>query len=312
MKVDVIIPSYKPDEKLIKIFNMLAVQTVKVNKIIVMNTEEKYIANLFLGRSYDEAARCVEIHNLTQWEFDHGATRNAGASYSDADILIFMTQDAVPRNEYLIEDLITPLSDENVVVSYARQMPDENSSLSERFTRSFNYPDKDAVKSLKDLKKLGIKTFFCSNVCAAYNRAYFDACGGFAGQAIFNEDMVYAGNAVKAGKSIAYACSAQVIHTHEYTNKQQFKRNFDLAVSQAMHPEIFEDISSESEGKKYVMAAFTYFKSNNRAGLIVPFVITCVWKYAGFRLGKKYEKLSKRRILKYTMSPLFFKKLWYD
>lgn len=312
MKIDVIIPSYKPDEKLIKIFHMLAVQTVKVNKIIVMNTEEKYIDNLFLGRSYDEAAKSVEIHNLTQWEFDHGATRNEGASHSDADILVFMTQDAVPKNEYLIEDLIEPLSDENVVVSYARQMPDENSSLSECFTRSFNYPDKDEVKSSRDLKQLGIKTFFCSNVCAAYKKSYFDACGGFVKHAIFNEDMVYAGNAVNAGKSIAYASKAQVVHTHEYTNKQQFRRNFDLAVSQAMHPEVFEGISSESEGKKYVMAAFTYFKNKDRAGLIVPFVITCVWKYAGFRLGKKYEKLSRRRILKYTMSPLFFKKLWND
>ena len=310
MKIDVVIPSYKPDEKLIKIFHKLAVQTVKINKIIVMNTEEKYIDNLFLGRSYDEAARTVEIHNITQWEFDHGATRNEGASYSDADILVFMTQDAVPKNEHLIEELLKPLTEEDVVVSYARQMPDENSSLSECFTRSFNYPEKDIVKSSKDLEQLGIKTYFCSNVCAAYKKSYFDACGGFTKRTIFNEDMVFAGHAVQSGKSVAYASGAQVVHTHEYSNKQQFKRNFDLAVSQAMHPEVFEGISSESEGKKYVLAAFSYFKERKKSYLIIPFIVTCVWKYMGFRLGKRYEKLSHRRILKLTMSPMFFRKLW--
>ncbi|MFT3982541.1 MAG: glycosyltransferase family 2 protein [Lachnospiraceae bacterium] len=310
MKIDVIIPTYKPDDKLKKIFHMLAVQTVKVHKIIIMNTEEKYLNHQFSQGAYEEVAPIVEIHHITQEEFDHGFTRNEGASYSQADVLVYMTQDAVPQDTHLLEELIKPFSDETVAVSYARQVPDVNSSLAECFARVFNYPDRDELKSAEDLKRLGIKTYFCSNVCAAYRKPLFEEYGGFVKSTIFNEDMIFAAGVIKHGKKIAYASGAIVVHAHNYTNRQQFKRNFDLAVSQAMHPEVFAGISSESEGIKYVCAAFRYFKERGKGHLILPFVITCGWKYMGFRLGKNYDRLSRRRILKYTMSPRYFKKMW--
>jgi rhamnosyltransferase len=60
--------------------------------------------------------------------------------------------------------------------------------------------------------------------------------------------MIYAAKVIENGYQIAYAADARVIHSHNYTGKQQFHRNFDLGVSQAEHPEVFEGISSESEG----------------------------------------------------------------
>lgn len=55
--------------------------------------------------------------------------------------------------------------------------------------------------------------------------------------------MIYAAKAVEAGYSIAYAADAEVVHSHNYTNGQQFHRNFDLGVSQAEHPEVFGGVS---------------------------------------------------------------------
>ena len=52
--------------------------------------------------------------------------------------------------------------------------------------------------------------------------------------------------------AIAYVADAKVIHSHNYNCTQQFKRNFDLAVSQADHPEVFGGIRSESEGIRLV------------------------------------------------------------
>ena len=63
---------------------------------------------------------------------------------------------------------------------------------------------------------------------------------GFIKNAIFNEDMIFAGKAVMEDDyAIAYVADAKVIHSHNYNCTQQFKRNFDLAVSQADHPEVF-------------------------------------------------------------------------
>ena len=44
--VDVIIPAYKPKESFIKLIEMLEKQTYPINRIIVMNTEERYASIL--------------------------------------------------------------------------------------------------------------------------------------------------------------------------------------------------------------------------------------------------------------------------
>ena len=157
---------------------------------------------------------------------------------------------------------------------------------------------------------MGIKTFFCSDVCAAYRVDLFHKLGGFESPVIFNEDMFFAAKAVFAGYYVKYEAEAKVIHSHNYTVRQQFHRNFDLAVSQTMHPEIFEQISSEAEGMKLVKSTMKYLCSIGKPYLIFELGIQCVGKYAGYRLGKRYKKLSRKQILKCTMSPEYWKRLW--
>ena len=161
-RVDVIIPAYKPDESFIKLIEMLEKQTYPVNKIIVMNTEEKYYAELMFNHSLDKAYENLHITYISKREFNHGRTRRDGVLRSEAEIFVMMTDDAVPKNEELIEKLINPIISGKAAVSYARQVAKKNSNEIEKFTRNFNYPRKSKLKSSLDLKELGIKTYFCS------------------------------------------------------------------------------------------------------------------------------------------------------
>ena len=104
--VDVIIPTYKPDKRLYMIIEKLNIQHHKVNKIIIMNTqtEKSHIDEDMINETYDN----VEIYNISKEEFNHGLTRNLGASHSQADYIVFMTQDAMPMDRYLIDELIRP------------------------------------------------------------------------------------------------------------------------------------------------------------------------------------------------------------
>ena len=310
MTVDVIIPTYKPDERLITIIYKLLEQTNVPRRIVLVNTEQKYLESLLRGRDYDSFGKYVEIRHVSEWEFDHGTTRNLGASDSDADFLLFMTQDAIPVDEYLIENMVRAFSDVTIGSVYARQMPAEDATLAEVFTRQFNYPDESFVKSIADKDRLGIKTYFCSNACAMYRRDMFVMLGMFPKDMIFNEDMVFAHKVINSGYKIAYEAGAKVMHSHNYTNMQQFHRNFDLAVSQAMHPEVFEDISSEAEGSSYAKSALKFFINRKKPLYFIPFAFTCAFRLAGYKLGKNYKKLSHRMILKCTMSPKYFKKHW--
>ncbi len=305
--VDVIIPTYKPDDKFRKLVEMLEKQTVPVNKIIVINTEEKYMEALCIGSRFLAEHKKLSIHHISRKEFDHGKSRNFGAKKSEADIVVFMTQDAVPANEYLLEKLIAPLNDETVACSYARQLPAEDATMTEQLTRAYNYPAVGRIKSKEDLKELGIKTFFCSNVCCAYNAKVFKELQGFINHAIFNEDMIYAAKVIDNGYKIAYAADAEVIHSHNYSAGQQFHRNFDLGVSQADHPEIFGNISSESEGIKMVKETIAKLKNAGCTKEIPGYIVTSGCKFIGYRLGKMYKKLPMWLIRKCTMSPAYWK-----
>ena len=268
-----------------------------------MNTEES-----MWNKEWEKLSDAMEVHHLTKEEFDHGGTRARAAELSDADVMVFMTQDAMPADRELLAELLKALDqEENIAAAYARQLPNAECSFVERYTRAFNYPDTSLVKTKADLDKYGIKTFFCSNVCAAYKKEIYEKQGGFVRRTIFNEDMIYAGGLIQAGYGIAYAAEARVIHSHNYNCMQQFHRNFDLGVSQAEHPEIFEGVPSEGEGMRLVKKTLAYLIHSGRIWLIPGFVLQCAGKYAGYLAGKKFRKLPKKFILWCTMSPNYWK-----
>lgn len=297
-KVDVIIPVYKPDKKFLELVEMLENQTVPVNRIIIMNTEQKYYERLIYGTSFTKKYKNITVKHLSKREYDHGKTRNKGVRLSDAGIFVMMTDDAVPADEFMLEELIKALKQDKVAVAYARQLAGDESSEAEKFTRNFNYPDKGSVKTKNDIDKLGIKTFFCSNVCAAYDRSIFDSLGGFVKHTIFNEDMIFAAGAVEAGYGIAYCPGARVYHSHNYTNMEQFHRNFDLGVSQADYPEIFAALPSESEGIRLVKMTAAHLAGEKMKRKIPALVINSGFKYAGYVLGKNYKKMPGSLVVK--------------
>ena len=101
IKVDVIIPAYHPGKEFSTLIERLTKQTFPIHRIIVMNTEETY-----WNKELEEKFSILEVHHLKKQEFDHGATRAWAAELSDADVMVFMTQDAVPADRNLIENLV--------------------------------------------------------------------------------------------------------------------------------------------------------------------------------------------------------------
>ena len=305
-EMDVIIPVYRPGRELFTLLDALEGQTLRPRQILLMNTGRKYFEELTAGTDFEKKYPNVQVYHLSKREFDHGGTRRRGVEHSQAEIFAFMTQDAVPADERLLEELAGAL-EEGVATAYARQLPGPGSSLYERISRQFNYPDRSRVKRAADLEELGIKTFFCSNVCAAYRRDVYQELGGFLPRAIFNEDMIYAAGAVRAGWGVAYAARARVIHSHSYTNLQQLRRNFDLGVSQADHPEVFAAVSSEGEGAALIRKTTVHLWKSGKKRLIPGLYISSCFKYAGYLLGKHYKGLPKCLVLKCTMSEEYWK-----
>lgn len=303
--VDIIIPTYNPDENTVFLVKKLLRQTYPIHQIHIIDTDT--------GRFPQELNQLdekIQVTHIPPEEFDHGGIRHRGAMESHAEILVYMTQDALPADERMIEELVKPFGQENIAATYARQLPNADCKIIERYTRSFNYPGKSYVKSLKDLETMGIKTFFCSDVCAAYRKSVYESLGGFEEKVIFNEDMIMAAKMIQSGDSVAYVAEAKVIHSHNYNCIQQFKRNFDLAVSQAEHPEVFGQVKSESEGIRLVKDTVKYLIKIRKPWLIGSLVVKSGFKYLGYRMGKNYRNLPGWLIQKCTMSPRYWEK--YD
>lgn len=320
--VDVLIPVYRPDAKLGHLLHMLNRQKLLPEKIVLLVTKDEGAEKepeAILSRWISESRVPVKCYFLSKGEFDHGGTRNWGMSFCDSEFVLCMTQDAVPEDEDMTEELVKPFcgnpegvggpGSAELMISYGRQVPAKDCRLLERYTRSFNYPKESRIKTAEDIEALGIKTFFASNVCALYRRRLFLEQGGFPEKTIFNEDMIFAGRAVKAGYGIAYAAEARVIHSHNLSGKEQFHRNFDLAVSQAEHSEVFGGIRSEGEGIKLVRKTACYLIRSGNGYLLPALFWVSACKYAGYFLGKRYLRLPEGIVRACSMNKQYWESL---
>ena len=93
MVIDLIIPTYKPGDKFQESLKRLALQTRKPDRIILVNTEAEFFDEEMIT-PYDN----VEVHHIKKEEFDHGGTRDRGVRMSTADLVLCMTQDAMPAD----------------------------------------------------------------------------------------------------------------------------------------------------------------------------------------------------------------------
>lgn len=303
ISLDLIIPTYLPDGKLDALLERIMKQSMLPNRIILLNTVVPGKENV-VDKYVEEYG--VEVHQIQQSEFDHGATRAYGAELSDAEYIMFMTQDAVPKDSHLIEELIHGMEHESVAGCYGRQLAGKSKDLSEEFTRTFNYPDYDILKSNDDIKTMGIKAFFFSDVCSVYKRSVYEELGGFVKRTIFNEDMIMAYKMITSGYKIMYVSKAKVTHSHQYTYMQQFKRNFDLGVSHQEYKEIFKSVSSETEGIRLVKENIKFLAKHKQYVKIVDLIIMSGFKFMGYKLGYQYKKLPKSVIMKCTGSKWYW------
>jgi len=283
MNIEVVIPAYKPDDTLKKSVKRLFSQTLKPDRVRIILTKSREGEKDELLKALPQGTVVEEIERSN---FSHGGTRQYAVDSTEADHILFMTQDALPADRYLVKNLYTALSKKDAALAYARQIPYPDATETEKYSRRYNYPSYSMSKTKSDIKDMGIKAFFCSDTCAMYNVALHRELGGFDVNAQFNEDMIYACKAINCGCSIEYVSDAHVFHSHNYSFKEQFKRYREISRSQKSHKEQFEGVSSESEGIKYLIKGFRYFLYRCKFKAAMELVITSAVKYFGFLTGK--------------------------
>jgi rhamnosyltransferase len=219
----------------------------------------------------------------------------------DADVLVFLTQDAVLTGGDELRKLVDSFADPNIAAAFGRQLPRPGATPIETHARLFNYPDQSSIRTLANREQFGFKTIFISNSFAAYRRDALMAVGGFPRDVIFGEDTITAAKLLLSGWKIAYVGDAAVYHSHDYTWSQDFKRYFDIGVLHARENWLLEEFGGTGgEGSRFVRSELRYLWQNRKAHIPSALVRT-VLKLVGYRLGRNEKMLSLRWKRKLSM-----------
>ena len=282
MTVSVIVPTLNAENEITELLQKLSRQTVNADEIIIVDSasDDNTVA-------LAKACPDVRVLEIERHEFDHGGTRDLALRASKGDFVIFLTQDAVPADDRLLENLLKPFEDRLVAGVSGRQLPKADAKPYERLIREFNYPAKSFTRTKEDIPRLGIKTFFFSDACAAYRREIYLELGGFEKNLLTDEDLFFAAKIINAGYTLAYAADAQVFHSHNLSLQQQFERNRIQGIEFKKHAQLLSGVSLEGEGVKMVKEVSKNLLFEGKVGNLLAFWLDCGARLLGSRAGRK-------------------------
>lgn len=248
----IIIPTLNTGHLLAPLVFSLRQQSVPPGEIIVIDSSST-------DNTPAEAIRLgCTLLTIPKSEFNHGGTRNQAARQAKGDVLVFMTQDALPVSTRFLEELVKPIDQGVASATYARQVPYDSARPTEAFARTFNYPPISVVRTKDTIASLGIRAYFFSNVASAIRKDVFMAHGMFPDDVIMNEDMLFCAKLIENGHSVMYAAKAMVFHSHNYSAVQTFQRYFDIGVFYAQNMKEKGKMNIKSAGTSYTKRLLTY------------------------------------------------------
>lgn len=280
-----IIPTYNGKHDLTRLLDSIEKQSQLVDILIIDSSSKDGTQEIA-----HERADMVKV--IPSSEFNHGGTRNLAAECcGPVDILVFLTQDAYLVENDSLSKLVKQFDDPDVTAVCGRQLPHDNANPLAVHARMFNYPGYSEIKSSGDIPRFGIKTAFMSNSFAAYRASVFNKLGGFPNNTILAEDMFLTAKMIKAGYKVSYCAEASVKHSHNYSPWEEFRRYFDTGVFHACEPWIQQEFGGAGgEGMRYIRSEFSYLLKN-APSWIPRALITNIFKLAGYKLGRSYQKL---------------------
>lgn len=278
MQVGVAVITYQAEKLLERCLRHLLCSPL-CPKILVVNSSSS-------DGTVAEARRLgAEVLVVPRAAFNHGTTREAARQQLRTPIIVMMTPDAYLEDETMLEKLVRPVCEGKAALSYARQIPHEGADFFEAFPRCFNYPEAGHIRSMEDLEKYGVYTFFCSNSCAAYCNRALGEVGGFP-EVLMGEDTVVAAKLLRCGYKIAYVAEAHVRHSHDYRLKEEFRRHFDIGYMRRQHAELFDfGVKDQRRGQQY--AGELLRKVMRERPWLLPYAgLHLVAKWSGYMVGR--------------------------
>lgn len=245
-KVSVVIPTNSDENTLGYLFSKIMLQKgMKDLEVILVNSGKHDLSSL-------QKLSNVKLINISPEEFNHGTTRNLGASKAEGDFVLVQTDDAIPANKNLYYELCKEL-DENPQCGCVspKQIPRSDADLISKyiisnhikFIRKYSAKIKpNSFDNLSNQQKRAVSQI--DDVCACYRKNVFSKYQYSHIQ--FGEDIELGTRLVKDGFEISNLFTNGVIHSHNRDALYWLKRGFTerIILSQLFGTE-FSNFKSE-------------------------------------------------------------------
>lgn len=283
MKVDIICPLYNAEKDILPLFESLKKQKgVDIENFRFVLTESKDKTEEILNENK------IEYTKVSKAEFSHSKTREDEAMKSNADVLVFITQDIVIERDDWLLNLVAPIESGECEASFSRQISKYNNI--EKYTREKNYPEKSYVNSKELVAEKGLRAFFFSDASSAIKTEVFKKLNGYDGKRLpINEDMYIAYKLIMNGYKIKYASNSEVFHSHKFTLKEIYDRYYLTGLFMAENAYLDEFGTTKTGGglAKYILKrALKEFNIK----VLFRFLPDMSARWLGMKKGKKDAK----------------------
>ncbi len=199
-KISIIIRSYNEEKHIERLLIGIKQQKIKFHEIILVDSG-----------STDRTVQIAKKFNITilkidKKDFTFGRALNIGCKKSKGEILVFVSAHVYPLKNNWLEKLIKPFSNKNVMVSFGRQIWDDETKFSEKQIFKKWFPDKSYSSN---------DNYFCNNANCSIRRKIWKKYE-FDEELTGLEDLDLAKKIVdnKIGK-ISYVSDAEIVHVHD-------------------------------------------------------------------------------------------------
>ena len=213
--ISIIIPTLNGGEKFSRCLAAIHDQSIDRSVEIVCVDSGSPESDLEIMKHH--GARIVPI---ARSEFDHGLTRDLGASEGSGEILVFINQDAIPKDDRWLVRLTEPLFDEDRVSAVQGGIEETDDPAERFFWDSCGerfYFTRESDRWIERYGGIGFST-----VNAAIRRSVW-AEYPFGAMPIM-EDKKFQQSVVEDGLNIQLEPLAVVIHTHNYRLRSLWRR----------------------------------------------------------------------------------------
>lgn len=227
-KVSIVMPTFNGDEYLDEVLHMVTNQKVDFEFEIVVVDSGSSDRTLEILDKYE-----INYHSIDKKTFNHGLTRNLAISKSKGEIIVMLTQDAIPSDENWLANILKPYDDEDVVGVYVKQIPrDDCNIIIEKRINSWIIGENQGITNSIDCfeqydkftpyEKYRLTNF--DDVCSSLRRSFWEK--NPYKKMDFAEDLRFGVDAILAGKKIVYTPDSAVIHSHNRPLRYEYKRTY--------------------------------------------------------------------------------------